>query len=227
MIVVVGSRHDPVAVALARSWPSAALCAAEDLVRPGWRWRSATLTTRQDGGRWVVDGEIVNDADVTGVFVRRSGVYPEEFPSTHPDDRAYLAAESHAFLVFLLSATRATVANPVVDGALGEEAIRAERWLAAAAQAKTEVVPLRVTDDGVPRRAAEHFVVEVVGDEAFGLASTGVKMAARRIVRRLGLAWATVLFDRRQRLLAVTAARPPGEQAIAALGRLLAEPGRA
>ena len=181
----------------------------------------------EDGGRWVVDGEIVNDAEVTGVFVRRSGVYPEEFPSTHPDDRAYLAAESPAFLVFLLSATRATVANPVVDGAFGEEAIRAERWLAAAAQAKTEVVPLRVTDDGVPRRAAEHFVVEVVGDEAFGLASTGVKMAARRIVRRLGLAWATVLFDRRQRLLAVTAARPPGEQAIAALGRLLAEPGRA
>ena len=221
MIAVVGSRHDPVAVALTKSWPGAALCSAEDLVRPGWRWRSA-----EPGGRWVIDGETVDDADVTGVFMRRSGVYPEEFASTHPDDRAYLAAEAHAFLIFVLSATCATVANPVIDGALGEEGIGAERWLAAA-QGPTPIVPLRITDGGPPRRAGEHHAVEVVGDEAFGAAPAVVKTAARRIVRRLGLLWAAVLFDRRQRLLAVTAARPPGEQAIAALARLLVVPGRA
>ena len=61
-----------------------------------------------------------------GVFVRRSAVYPEEFPSTHPDDRGYLAAEAHAFLVFVLADdARAAVANPVADGALGDDALRA------------------------------------------------------------------------------------------------------
>ena len=227
MIVVVGSRHDPVAVALARSWPCRRPVRGGGLGATGLALAIGDIDHAAGCGRWVVDGEIVNDADVTGVFVRRSGVYPEEFPSTHPDDRAYLAAESHAFLVFLLSATRATVANPVVDGALGEEAIRAERWLAAAAQAKTEVVPLRVTDDACA--AARGRALCRRGGRRRGL-RPGLHRrqdGGRRIVRRLGLAWATVLFDRRQRLLAVTAARPPGEQAIAALGRLLAEPGRA
>ena len=43
----------------------------------------------------------------------------------HADDRAYLAAETHAFLVFVLGDDGAVVANPVGDGALGDEAVRA------------------------------------------------------------------------------------------------------
>ena len=116
------------AVALVESWPAAALCSAEDLTRPGWVWRSPP----SGGARWVVDGRLIADDDVTGVFVRRSTVYPEELLSTHADDRAYLAAEAHAFLVFVLATTRALVANPVGDGSLGEESVRAERWIAAA-----------------------------------------------------------------------------------------------
>src|SRR5262245_66075685 len=109
MIVVVGSRHDSVATALVEAWPNAALCSAEDLTQLGWVWRPRSSRPSQ----WVIDSEIVADEDITGVFVRRSTVYPEEFLSTHPEDRSYLAAEAHAFLVFVLASTHAVVANPV------------------------------------------------------------------------------------------------------------------
>ena len=136
VIVVAGSRHDPVATDLAEQWPDAALCSAEDLTASGWIWPSRP----GDGpATWVVDGAVVPDSQVTGVFVRRATVYAEELTATHPDDRAYLAAEAHAFLVYVLHRTAATVVNPVDDGgAFGESALRPEHWMAVAASARRE-----------------------------------------------------------------------------------------
>jgi hypothetical protein len=220
MIVVIGSRHDPVAAALVDAWPDAALCSAEDLTRPGWVWRPGSPVSP----RWVIDGAVVDDEEVTGVFVRRSTVYPEEFLSTHPDDRGYLAAEAHAFLVFVLSETRAAVANPVGDGALGDEAIRPERWIRAADEAGLPVVPLRLTSGPRRPRRLHPIVVEVVGGEALGDAPARSKVAALHVARQLGLLWATLVFDGRHRLLAVTSASPPSDAATHALGHLLAAP---
>ena len=218
MIVVIGSRHDPVAAALVEAWPDAALCSAADLTQPGWVWRpGAPLLPR-----WVINGEVIDDEDITGVFVRRSAVYPEEFLSTHPDDRSYLAAEAHAFLVFVLAATRAVVANPVADGALGDEAIRPERWMSAAGKAGLSVAPLRLTSSHLRPRRLHPIVVEVVGDEAFGDAPARLKDAALRMAHQLDLLWATVVYDKRHRLLTITSGRPPGQEATDALGRLLA-----
>ena len=223
MIVVIGSRHDSVAAALIDAWPDAALCSAEDLTQPGWVWRPDSPLSP----RWVINSEVVDDKDITGVFVRRSAVYPEEFLSTHPDDRSYLAAEAHAFLIFVLAATRAVVVNPVADGALGEEAIRPERWIPAAGEAGLSVSPLRLTSRRRRPRQLHPIVVEVVGDEAFGSAPVRSTAAALRMARQLDLLWATVVFDGRHRLLTITSARPPGTEAVGALGRLLAAPLRA
>lgn len=219
MIVVVGSRHDPVAAALVDQWPSAALCSAEDLTRSGWAWSSDP----RGPSRWVVDGAVVDDHVVTGVFVRRSAVYPEELVGTHVEDRAYLAAESHAFLVFVLTATGATVVNPTTGGALGDEAMGPERWMPAAADAGLPVAGLRMTSGRLRPRPRETTVVQVVGDQAFG----AVALPARRavtIVGKLGLLWAVVAFDSRHRLVDVTTTPPPGKDATVALGRLLAAP---
>jgi hypothetical protein len=113
VVVVVGSRHDPVATELAGSW-KAQLCGADDLVAPGWSWPAA-------GGprTWLIEGVQVDDRDVSGVFVRRGTVYADELTAIHPDDRAYVAAEAHAFLSLVLASTSARVCNPVVDGAFG------------------------------------------------------------------------------------------------------------
>ena len=217
MIVVLGSRHDPVAVELVGAWPGAALCSAEDLTRPGWVWRSPSA----GAARWVVDGRVVADDEVSGVFVRRSTVYPEELRSTHPDDRAYLAAEAHAFLVFVLGTTGARVANPVFDGSLGDESVSAERWLGAADEVGVPVAPLRMASDRAPSRPARQSIVEAVGDEVFGAAPAGTLAGARCLCARLGLTWASFAFDGRQRLRSVSTSRPPGSDARRALGRLL------
>ena len=55
MIVVIGSRHDPVATSMVEALPAAALCSAEDLTRPGWVWPLAS----PEAARWVVDGSVV------------------------------------------------------------------------------------------------------------------------------------------------------------------------
>lgn len=218
MIVILGSRHDPVAAALVGVWDDAALCSAEDLTRPGWLWRHASPRS----ACWVVGGRIVPDQEVSGVFVRRSTVYPEELLSTHPDDRNYLASEAHAFLVYVLAATRAHVANPVADGALGDEGIRPERWMPVAVQAGLAVAPLRLASGRPLSRRWRPVIVEAVGEETFGAASGRIQDAVRSMMRRLGLLWAVFVFDGRQRLVSMTSARPPSEQAACALGRLLA-----
>src|SRR5215212_2593616 len=136
MIVVVGSSHDSVATDLVALWPQAALCSAEDLVSPGWVWRQPVSKT------WIVDRKHISDDQVTGVFVRRASVYAEELLTTHPDDRAYLASEIHAFLVFVLASTSARVFNPINEGAFGEAALRPHHWTQLALQLGIPLRPL-------------------------------------------------------------------------------------
>lgn len=217
MIVVVGSRHDPVATGLVARWPPAALCSAEDLVSQGWVWRHD-----QSGARiWIVDGKPVCDDEISGVFIRRSTVYPEELNTIHPADRAYLASEAHAFLTFVLATTRARVVNPVRDGAFGEEALPPALWISAAAEAGIMTRPVRRTSE--PRRAPKYrsYEIDVVGERAFGEARPKIRAASARLARILGIAWGKLLFDTRDRLVLVSAAGTPSARAAAALGRLL------
>jgi hypothetical protein len=217
MIVVVGSRHDAVAIDLVARWPGAALCSAEDLVRPGWVWRRGHAASRT----WMVEASAVGDDDVTGVFIRRSAVYAEELVTTHPADRTFLAAEAHAFLTFVLATTSARVVNPVVDGAFGEEALRPERWTAVASEVGIRMCPVRVTSEARRQPNACASELEVVGGDVFGRASARMLDAARRLVHGLGADWGVLLLDARHRLITVTGARRPSVRAAAALARLL------
>ena len=153
MIVVVGSEHDPVARALVSDWHGAALCSAGDMTTAGWSW-SPTGTV---DSRWVVGGRTVADTDVTGVFLRRAAFYAEEFAGTHPDDRAYVAAEAHAFLADVLASTCAVVCTPVGNGTFGDELLPPSRWMRAARAVGLDVAPVRVRSrppPTSPRRAA-------------------------------------------------------------------------
>jgi hypothetical protein len=218
VIAVAGSRHDAVAEELVRRWPGAALCGAEDLTTHGWRWPTSSSIGER---KWVIDGATVPDHEVTGVFVRRSTVYPDEFPRTHPDDRTYLAAESHAFLVFVLATTGATVVNPVRDATFGADALRPEEWMAVASRLGVVVAPLRITSGGWPRPFDSTTIVEVVGREP--LAEQPVKLAdaAVAVTGALGLTWAVAAFDDKDRLGALSITRPPSTDAACRLGQLL------
>ena len=217
MIVVVGSRHDSVATDLVALWPNAALCSAEDLVHAGWVWHQAQPASRI----WVVDSRPVSDDDVTGVFIRRATVYPQELRTIHPDDRNFLASECHAFLTFVLATTSARVVNPVNEGTFGEHALRPYRWTTAASKLGISVRPLRVTSEA--RRPVRYrtFQVEVAGDEVIGDAPSRTLYATRVMAEALGINWGVFVFDARHRLVTVTTARRPSDAAAAALGRLL------
>lgn len=218
MIVVVGSRHDRVATSLVAAWPEAGLCSAEDLTTAGWVWPSGPGPRR-----WVVGRQPVADTDVSGVFLRRASVLPEELLHVHPDDRAYLAAEAHAFLVLVLATTGARVVPAVVDGGIGDETLRPERWIPAAAEAGLTVAPIRLTTEAV--RARRHRpvqrLVEVVDGVAIGDASDRCRRGALALARALGLVWATFVFDGRSRLVTVTTRAAPGVAAAAAIAPAL------
>lgn len=222
MIVILGSRHDTAAAELLTEWSGAALCSAEDLVHAGWVWPLDGSRPR----RWVVRGRPVSDREVSGVFVRRSAVYPEELASIHPDDRAYMAAEAQAFVSALLATTAARVVNPVRDGAFGEETLRGEWLAAAAARSGVALAPHRSSSErpAAPRAARE--LVEVVDGHACSGASPHRRSAAVRLAAALGLTWALVAFDGRGRALGVTVSRAPGPAARAALYELLRRPVR-
>jgi hypothetical protein len=218
MIVVVGSRHDEVATRLVERWPSAALCSAEDLTTEGWIWSPETPEQR----RWVVSGRLVVDHDVSGVFLRRSGVHPEEFLGIHPDDREYMAAEIRAFLVLVLATTGAVVVNPVGPGGLGDEVLRPERWIAAAAERGIANAPLHLASASTPVQSGGMVVVDVVGEQPFGDAPEILRRAAVVVAGALDLAWAAVVFDELGRLVMVSTRPAPATPAVDALGRLLA-----
>lgn len=223
MIVVLGGRHDPAATALVAAWPGAALCSAEDLCAPGWVWPMAD----GDGARrWVVQGRRVPDTAVSGVFVARSAVHPAELRGTHPQDRAYLAAELTAFVTHLLASTAARVTTPVVEGAFGDATLRPERWMLAAARAGLAPATLRLRSPApaaVP--AWKAWSVDVVGRDCFGPGAE--RMPARRrdgaaqLLAALGLTWARLVFDGSARLRLIGTQAAPDPQARAALGRTL------
>jgi hypothetical protein len=219
VIIVLGSRHDDVATDLVASWTGATLCSADDLVRPGWLWPARD----EDGpATWVVDGTVVDDAEVTGVFVRRATVYAEELIATHPDDRAYLAAEAHAMLVYALHRSGATVVNPVSDGgALGEAALRPEHWIAVAASVGVEAEPLVLRSTRRSRQVPTGTLVEVVGGEPIGEVRGARAEASATICDALGLAWAVVAFDRHRRIGAITTRSRPSAAAAARLADVL------
>jgi hypothetical protein len=109
VIAIVASRLDPESRSVVDDWSSAdaALLSAEDLISPGWTFRVGDPR----GGIAVIDGRRVDAADITAVLTRRPSVLPEELSRIHPDDRAYVAAETNAFLVAWLSALPCVVVN--------------------------------------------------------------------------------------------------------------------
>lgn len=219
MIVILGSRYDPLAVALVGAWPNAALCSAEDLLRPGWRYQQGSA----DSLRWVVDGNVVPDSEVTGVYVCRNAVHAEELMQVHPDDRVYLAAETHALLVALLASTGARVVNPVFEGVFGHDALRPERWMRLAAGLGIDVQPRRVSSEQIEASAGGiATIVTVLGQQVWSATAGPLQEASRRLVAAAGMVYSRAAFDSEGRFVAVSFEAVPTDDSCAALGRYLA-----
>jgi hypothetical protein len=142
-----------------------------DLAQPGWR------LDLDDEPTLVVAGERLAAGRVDGVLTRLAGVTPFELPFVVEADRAYAAAELHAFLVALLDRMPCPVLNRATPGSLCGPAWPHEQWVRAARRAGIAAPPATrrayaggaVADPGPPRRTLQ--VVHVVAGDAHGAAA--------------------------------------------------------
>jgi hypothetical protein len=132
VIAILASRLDTEARALAAAWSGAdaAVLSAEDLGSPGWQFDPADA----EAGVAVIDGNRVKTADLQAVLTRRPSVLAEELQRIDPADRAYVAAETNAFLVAWLSALSCPVVNRPTTTSLCGPAWGTWHWQAAAAR---------------------------------------------------------------------------------------------
>ena len=223
----------PVAAALVESRPGAALCSAEDPTRPGWAWRSG----RRPAAAWCRSTDESSPTTTTsaGVFVRRSAVYPEELSSTRRRrPRSIWRRKPTPSSCLVLATTRAPRRQsgrrrrpgrgshpPRAVGRGGEAEIgtagRAGAPHRAAACTATPAAPRSLRSEWSARRS--------FGRRARALEDGG---AAPRPPARLGRGL-PVLFDWAPAPARRHHRRPAARQRgpVAALGRVLAAPGRA
>jgi hypothetical protein len=132
VLVIVASRHDKAAEALAVRWAAhdATLLTAEDLSVAGWRhYLNASVESKA-----VVGGQGLTTAKITGVLIRLPYLPEQELLQIVPEDRAYVATEMNAFLVSWLSGLQCPVLNrPTPTYLLGPN-WRQQQWVYAAAQ---------------------------------------------------------------------------------------------
>ncbi len=203
MRVVVAQASDVGAAALVARWRAAGydagLLTVADLSVPGWVHDPGA----PERGRAVIEARALPTRELRAVVTRLPAVVPADVAWIDEQDRAYAAAEMHAFLWAWLSALPCPVLNRPSAGCLAGPAWTAEEWLARARRlgipAPPSVrsgrfgaeVPQRPPVEG--RKAAVH----VVGDRAF---AANRSEPARAELERLAL---RVAEDARAELLCV------------------------
>ena len=213
MILVVASRFDPAAQQLVSAWKhaEAELCTAEDASGPGWRFEphdpgSATA---------VAGGRRVRAADIDAVVTLRPAIDARELAHIVPDDRAFVAAETTAFLMAFLAALHCPVANRAGGSALSGPMLRPEEWCRLAHLAG--IVPLaveRTVPGGMrtePYDTAAARKVFVAGDRVIGDVAPGLAARAVALGRAAGIVMLEAAFtgDAEDARLICASAQPP------------------
>jgi hypothetical protein len=198
MLVIVGSHHDRVARDLVAAWaPNAKLLTCEDLSTRGWRYH---LRDRA-ASRAVVAGHVLPESAIDGVVVRRMAILPDELVPFAVADRAYAAAEMHAFLFSWLTSLACPVLNRPAGNSLCGPDWRPLQWMhmARLAGLDTDVVHCRVPAarrGEVEERAVTKapWEVNVVGHRCLGALDVRYEAAAKRLAALAGTPLLTVRF---------------------------------
>lgn len=183
MLVIVASRHDKAAEALAAHWAAddVSLLTSEDLSVVGWRHylgASSDCTA-------VVGGQAIALAKISGVLNRLPYISQPELLQIAPEDRAYTAAEMNAFLISWLSGLQCPVLNRPTPTYLLGPAWRPEQWVYAASQLGIPVRPVRrqssLSANIQPLVPENPVTVTVVGNRCLGEVDEVLAHHAKRL----------------------------------------------
>lgn len=181
-ILLIASRHDPVAQDFAGSAGAVLLMTAADLSSGGWSYRPGAggdSSLRVGGVDWTV-------AELGGVVTRLPWITEAELPHIHAEDQAYVAAEMNALLVAWLDELPCPVLNRPSPACLSGPAWRPEHWLRLALR-------LGLPADSGPRiGTAEPASIHVIGAEVVGAADAAQADGCRRLAAAAGLEYLRV-----------------------------------
>jgi hypothetical protein len=197
MLLVLASIADQYVTAGIELWRAKRVAAdvvtCHDLAQPGWQ-----LTLDGDP-TLVVAGEPVPAKQVDAVITRIACVTPFELPFVAPEDRAYAAAEMHAFLAALLDALKCPVLNKPTSGCLCGPALSREQWVALAVKAGVAAAPavrnVYAGGDVVAAAAPPRTTVHVVADKAYNSPGPTYSKAAVAIAKAANAELLRVYFD--------------------------------
>jgi hypothetical protein len=195
MLVIVASAWDTAARGLASQW-GARLLTPKDLSRSGWRCRFGS----PEPGNAVVDGEVVAADAIRGLLTRLPWVTEGELDHIAAHDRAYVAAEMHAFLFAWLSRLACPVLNRPTPFCLSGPSWRHEQWILAAARLGIPVrkAHRRAHLDTPPQQGAAAsglMAVTVVGDQSAGAANPSLVQHTRSIAAVAGCVTLTAYYE--------------------------------
>jgi hypothetical protein len=197
VLLIVASAVDGEARRLALEWASAdaAVLTPADLCQPGWCWTPGAISD----GTFALGGRHFAVDCVSAVLSRLDAVPMDELTRVHPDDRMYVAAEMHAFLVAWLSDLPCVVVNRPTPRCLSGPYWPPETWLSVAARSGLSVRAMRrrVHPDspaGLEAGSPAQQVV-VVGDSAFGGPDDALRVQAVRLARAACVRLLAVAFD--------------------------------
>lgn len=194
MLVILASRHDPLAQRLAARWEAsgAGLLTCTDLSTKGWKQH---LTVEADTTA-VVGGRLMARDEITGVLTRLPWVFEEELFELVREDRAYAAAEMSAFLLSWLSLLPCPVLNRPTPACLSGVLWRQAKWLRVAASLDIPCIPLTLSSRHPSQDTPQETVtVTVVGDHCFGAVENALRKRARRLADAAGVDLLAVHFQ--------------------------------
>jgi hypothetical protein len=199
MIVIVASRYDAPARRLKERWAGsgARLFTCEDLSVSGWRSR----VTDPAHSTAVIGGLQVKQSEIRGVFTRLQWVWEGELVDIAAGDRAYVAAEMAAFLVFWLSGLTCPMLNRPTANSLSGPGWGRERWNFAASKAGMLVSPIRrfASLASASSRDVEvqnkPVLATVVGGQCIGEVHPALAEQTRRLADIAGLDFLGVQFS--------------------------------
>ena len=184
MIVIIASRYDEVARALARRWQAydARLLTVQDLSVRGWRYVPDDFTS----STVVIEGKEVASEEISGVLTRLSSVPEQELSHIVPADRSYVAVEMMAFLVAWLSGLPCPVLNRPTPACLSGPNWRPEQWRYTAAKIGIPVCPVQrrhraSAQNTTTEPVANVATMTVVGKRCIGEAHEALAIQARRL----------------------------------------------